>query len=132
MPRALHVKLRDGWGSAIPVELFCVQVEKLAGKTHFIGIREFCDFAPAPMARTFQRPAPRRQRRQRSARGTAADSSSSSDSGSNGSGSGSGGGSRGGKKRSRNAAGAQAAALGDGLGVGDGLGAPGAQLRWNI
>mmetsp|Transcript_68762 Transcript_68762/g.199486 ORF Transcript_68762/g.199486 Transcript_68762/m.199486 type:complete len:552 (-) Transcript_68762:54-1709(-) len=53
VPRAIHVKLRDGLGNLIPVELFCVQVQQVVGRTHFVGIREFTDFAPIPECKRF-------------------------------------------------------------------------------
>lgn len=57
MPRAVHVKLRDGLGNLIRAELFCVQVQQLSGKTHFVGIREFSDCAPLPEFKRFGAPA---------------------------------------------------------------------------
>lgn len=60
-PRAIHVKLRDGLGNLIPVELFCVRVQHLVGTTHFVGIREFSDFAPIPECKRFGSGPSRRQ-----------------------------------------------------------------------
>jgi len=68
--RAVHVKLRDSMGNIIAVELFCVQTQTLAGKTHFVGIREFSDFAAeVPECKSFAQPVPRRVRHRRSREG---------------------------------------------------------------
>jgi len=81
-PRALHVKLRDGLGNAIRVELFCVQVLTLVARSHYVGIREFSDYAPIPECRTFDKKTGRSKNRrsQRAVaetpkRGTPADAS---------------------------------------------------------
>jgi len=52
-PRAIHVKLRDGLGNMLRVELFCVQVQHVLKTTHFIGIREFSDCALLPEFKRF-------------------------------------------------------------------------------
>lgn len=54
-PRALHVKLRDGFGDVIHVEMFCVQVSTLVARSHYVGIREFSDYACIPECRTFDK-----------------------------------------------------------------------------
>jgi len=48
--RVLHSKLRDGLGNILSVELFCVLTRSLFSKECLVGIREFSDYAPAPMA----------------------------------------------------------------------------------
>jgi len=63
--RVLHSKLRDGLGNTLSVELFCVLTRSLFGKGYLLGIREFSDYAPAPMAA-----GSRSQRRTRSQAGS--------------------------------------------------------------
>jgi len=72
-PRVLHGKLRDSMGNMIRVELFCVQVPRLVGRSHYVGIREFSDFAPIPECRRFESKS--RSRRARSGTATAEDAS---------------------------------------------------------
>jgi len=61
-PRAIHIKLRDGLGNLIPVELFCVRMQPFLGKAHLIGIREFTDCMPIPECKRFDGKRVRRQR----------------------------------------------------------------------
>jgi len=42
-PRALHVKLRDGLGNLVKVELFCARIQTVLGTSFVVGLREFSD-----------------------------------------------------------------------------------------